>query len=363
MKDLKISISGRRISNLILFVLFFFVSIPVLEAQEYRQVKALKGDGIYSLLRRNGLPPARYLEEFIRLNKKNLGKDNSLYAGRSYKLPVVDASPSKTSRSQVSSAVPAASPDSGGAKGNKIKRYELFGSKYRDVVQQDDRLSGAVLYLVSGHGGPDPGAVGRYGSHQLCEDEYAYDVTLRLARRLLEHGATVYMIVRDKNDGIRDVSFLRADKDERCYPDRSIPRSQVARLRQRKDAVNTLYGRHKGAYQRMVVIHLDSRSRGQNIDVFFYHYGGSTSGRRLALNLQQTFREKYNMHQPNRGYRGTVSDRNLYMLKYSYPPAVFIELGNINHRRDQQRFMIIDNRQALANWLTEGLIRDYAGSR
>jgi N-acetylmuramoyl-L-alanine amidase len=68
------------------------------------------------------------------------------------------------------------------------------------------------------------------------------------------------------------------------------------------------------------------------------------------------------MHQPNRGYEGTVSDRNLYVTKNSFVPAVFIELGNINHTKDQQRFIIADNRQAVANWLRDGLIEDYKKS-
>src|SRR5690606_2086733 len=100
----------------------------------------------------------------------------------------------------------------------QTKRFDMFGSKYADVEIKSDELKGAIYYLISGHGGPDPGAVGKYNGHMVCEDEYAYDVTLRMARNLIQKGATVYMIILDKNDGIRDESFLRADKDEVCYP-------------------------------------------------------------------------------------------------------------------------------------------------
>ncbi|HKI89513.1 MAG TPA: N-acetylmuramoyl-L-alanine amidase, partial [Draconibacterium sp.] len=223
----------------------------------------------------------------------------------------------------------------------------------------DNDLKGAIYYLVSGHGGPDPGAMGHYGSHVLCEDEYAYDVTLRLARKLIQHGATVYMITRDPNDGIRDESYLKTDKDEVCYPHQIIPLNQLRRLRQRTAAVNELYKSNRDAFQRMVVIHVDSRSKGENIDVFFYHDKRSKTGTKTTKILQKTFQDKYNEHQPGRGYRGTVSTRNLYVVKNTYPTAIYIELGNINHYRDQQRFIIADNRQALANWLTEGLIKDF----
>ncbi len=310
-----------------------------LDAQN-TEVTAEKGEGIYRLLTRNGFPVSQYLEAFIELNKNRLGPNNSLYAGRKYRLPEKsNNAPVKTS--------------------GKIQRHEIFGQKYADVEIIDDQLKGAVYHLISGHGGPDPGAVGRYGEWQLCEDEYAYDVTLRLARNLIQHGAIVYMIIRDPNDGIRDDSYLKPDKDEVCYPNLPIPLNQTRRLKQRTDAVNSLYQKHRGSFQRMIAIHVDSRSHGENIDVFFYHDKRSNSGKKAANILKNTFQRKYDQHQPGRGYKGTVSDRNLYVVRNTFPVAIYIELGNINHRRDQQRFIIPSNRQALANWLYEGLLEDY----
>ena len=72
------------------------------------------------------------------------------------------------------------------------------------------RLRGRVYYIVGGHGGPDPVAVGVCYGKSLCEDEYAYDITLRTARNLMTHGATVYIITRDPNDGIRDEVSLQS---------------------------------------------------------------------------------------------------------------------------------------------------------
>jgi N-acetylmuramoyl-L-alanine amidase len=34
-------------------------------------------------------------------------------------------------------------------------------------------------------------------------------------------------------------------------------------------------------------------------------------------------------------------------------------LGNIQNAHDQKRLVIADNRQALANWITAGIIADY----
>lgn len=335
-----------------LLSLFFLVtSLPAQELPQ--EVVAKPGDGIYLLLKRHGLS-ANDLKDFIELNRRALGPNNTLISGRKYKLPQAAQS---SSSAPADSAAPAAS--TGEASAGVVRKFEIFGKKYENVTIKNQELKGAIYYLVSGHGGPDPGAIGKYGGHTLSEDEYAYDVTLRLARNLIESGATVYIITRDPNDGIRDESFLKLDKDEVCYPNQTIPLNQLQRLKQRTTAVNNLFLQNRGSFQRMICIHVDARSRGENIDVFFYHDERSKTGSRAANILKNTFLEKYNHHQPNRGYKGTVSHRNLYEVRNSLPVTVYIELGNINHSRDIQRLIIADNRQALANWLTAGLIRDF----
>ncbi|MGL5273753.1 MAG: N-acetylmuramoyl-L-alanine amidase, partial [Phocaeicola sp.] len=79
----------------------------------------------------------------------------------------------------------------------------LFGGALATYQVTSQELSGACFYLVSGHGGPDSGAIGNYNGHKLYEDEYAYDIVLRLARELLTRGAKVHIIIRDSKDGIR----------------------------------------------------------------------------------------------------------------------------------------------------------------
>ncbi len=240
-----------------------------------------------------------------------------------------------------------------------VMKFKIFGPAYENVTITGQELKGAVYFLESGHGGPDPGAIGKYLHHNLCEDEYAYDVILRLGRKLIENGATVFFIIRDSDDGIRDGKFLVCDKDETCYPSLAIPSDQLKRLRQRTNAVNELSSRYRSSFQRFISIHVDARNRDKNIDVFFYHDKKSRKGEKAATILKDTFMQKYNRHQPGRGYKGTVSDRNLYVVANSVPVAVYIELGNIHHSRDQQRIVDSNNRQALANWLAEGLMKDY----
>lgn len=249
---------------------------------------------------------------------------------------------------------------SGSLLAQKTHNEPLFGKSQAKVQVTGRRLKGACFYIVSGHGGPDPGAIGRLEGHELHEDEYAYDVALRLARRLLQEGAEVRIIIQDKKDGIRDGRFLANSKRETCLG-REIPLNQVERLKQRCEAINELYrkDRKKFTYCRSVFLHVDSRSKRQQTDVFFYHAPGSKQGERLAQGMKSLFESKYGKHQPNRGFSGTVAERNLYVLRNSTPVALFVELGNIQNAFDQRRFVLANNRQALANWLTEGCIQDF----
>jgi N-acetylmuramoyl-L-alanine amidase len=185
---------------------------------------------------------------------------------------------------------------------NKTISFPIFGKEHAATEIKSNRLSGTIYYLVSGHGGPDPGTISSYANESISEDEYAYDVTLRLAKELISHGAIVYVIIRDNDDGIRDKRILKMDTDEVVYPKKQIPLNQIKRLKQRTETINNLYLQHTGKYRRLIVTHVDSRSSGQNIDVFFYHHKKSKGGKKLAESIHKTFKEKYKKYQPNREY-------------------------------------------------------------
>lgn len=243
---------------------------------------------------------------------------------------------------------------------NGYRRFPIFGKRHAHIPLIDNSLRGKVFYVVSGHGGPDSGAVGQKGKNKLCEDEYAYDVALRLVRILLKHGAIAYMITRDPNDGLRSAEHLPCDTDEYCWGNYKIPRGQKSRLFQRSDAINKLYERHRKqgiTDQTTLVIHIDSRSTRENTDVFFYYFPGSKEGKKLAMNIRNVFKKKYKKYRKNGQYEGTVTPRDLHMLREVKPNSVFIELGNIRNPYDQKRFIIESNRDALAKWLYEGVIQ------
>ncbi|WP_421919213.1 N-acetylmuramoyl-L-alanine amidase family protein [Marinifilum sp.] len=318
------------------FIIILTLSFHGFSQENFKWVTVKKGEGFNAFLYRNQLNPSKHTSKFKALNQGQFTKTGHLIAGKKYKVPLRYT----------------------------LHSIPLLGKDHSRVKQINNTLEGAVIHLVAGHGGPDPGAVGKVSGHKICEDEYAYDIVLRLGKELISRGAKVHFIIRDYNDGIRDAAFLKPDKDERCYPSQVIPQKQTPRLRQRAAAINILARKEKsGTYQRLIVLHLDSRSKSNRTDVYFYHHAKSSKGKKLALALQKKIKTKYAKHQPSREYTGTVGARKLYMLSTTTPPSVFAELGNINNYRDQIRFTRMDNRQALAKWLCEGIVDDYKNEK
>lgn len=372
-----------------LYILLFFVFLfsgTNLWAQERATPKS--GEGISTFLLRHNRSPKKYYDDFIELNKKKLGKGDVLRMGVTYMIPPAKRS-SRASVQNTASEVKddmkeglkndlkddlqndlqndleedtGSQPKEMSRKRGKSSVYEpLFGKRLANVKVTSNRLAGACFYIVSGHGGPDPGAIGRVGKYELHEDEYAYDIALRLARNLMEEGAEVRIIIQDAVDGIRDDAYLSNSKRETCMG-AAIPLNQVQRLQQRCDKINSHYrkDRKNYAYCRAIFIHVDSRGKGKQTDVFFYHSDKKSDSKRLANSMKDTFEAKYDKHQPNRGFTGTVSGRNLYVLAHSTPSSVFVELGNIQNTFDQRRLVMSSNRQALAKWLTEGFLKDFS---
>lgn len=83
-------------------------------------------------------------------------------------------------------------------------------SRYRNVSLARD-LDGVHVILDPGHGGRDPGAIGRMG---IYEDEYVYDIACRIRRMLRSQTrAKVYMTLMDKRAGYKVVNSKRLPPD------------------------------------------------------------------------------------------------------------------------------------------------------
>lgn len=393
---------NKYIINIFFFI--FFQSL-VLISSERVEVEPKPGDGIQNLFQNYRLSYSNSsLNLFLKLNKGRMGKDNSLLLKKKYILPIkIYAYNDKSIRSTIKNydydyAVKLRDYNNllfslgiksenylidkklyvpevefyleklqtiTAIKEKKLEEYEeeLFGQKYKNVKEISHNLSHCAYYIISGHGGPDPGAIGKRKGFELHEDEYAYDVSLRLAKKLMENGAKVFLIVQDSLDGIRDDYFLSNSYNEKYYGNILIDKKQLPRLKKRAEIVNTLYEKNKDNYIEHIAIpiHVDSReNKEKKIDIYFYHSKFNDNGKLLAETLRDKLEEKYNQAQPGRGYEGSVSFRNLYMIRELKPTTIYIELGNIQNYRDQIRIIDPNNRQAIANWLTEGFLKFFS---
>jgi len=212
---------------------------------------------------------------------------------------------------------------------------DIYGKQYAKVDFIDQELQGKVFYVVSGHGGPDPGAMCTDCSSKLCEDEY-------------------------------DQSILKCDSDERLANNSKLPINQLKRLQQRTDYINGKWKAYKNQGlndQYLISIHIDSNNSSHKQDVFFCYAKGSNSSKSLASGLRDKFTEKYKQHQKNKNYKGFLQERGLYVLRKTAPPAVLVELANIRNRNNHKRILSSENREALAKWLYEGLAEHATGRK
>lgn len=65
--------------TLLLSCLFILISLSIEAQIELKEVTAKKGDGIYSLLRKNGLEPTEYFKAFIELSNIKNKKTEDTY--------------------------------------------------------------------------------------------------------------------------------------------------------------------------------------------------------------------------------------------------------------------------------------------
>jgi len=384
-----------------IWVIILLLSITHLSAKDADWVttKAEKGEGIITFLSKYNLFGYECNEKkFYKLNK--LKPSSKLIIGKKYKLPILKykyngiSIRSTIKKNDWEKAIRIKTYneilfDAGLRKTSFLKDKELwvpyhelkcpnekpkitassnsfpiFGAKYQKVNKISQKLTGKVFYIIGGHGGPDPGAVGKRGNHKLCEDEYGYDVALRLAHKLIANGAIAHVILRDPNDGIRDEKFLKCDSDEIYLGKKKVLRSQIPRLKQRVNIVNDLFLTYKkrgvsNRNQVALMLHIDSRNTKSRTDVFFYHAPEAKESKKIANQLYNTFKAKYKKFQATKNYKGSVTSRDLYVLMNLKSRAVYLELANIRNASDQKRLILSENRDALAKWITDGLIDYY----
>lgn len=183
----------------------------------------------------------------------------------------------------------------------------VFTWRHSPLVQLPS-LAGKVVVVDPGHGGEDPGAVGR------LPEGVEKDITLKVSfylRDLLRKAGAVVILTRDEDNALRNLPD---------HLNEHINTSFAPELRERVKLA-------KAAGADLVVsIHVNkfpsSVLRGSQV---FYTRGSSPETRRLALALQQEL-----VHLLGNTDREVSDDINHYMIKTMSVPAVTVEIGFIS---------------------------------
>lgn len=167
-------------------------------------------------------------------------------------------------------------------------------------------ITNKVIYIDAGHGGRDPGAVGRSGKN---EDQINLDIALKL-KRLVENGGGIAILTRDGDYGLYS-------------PD--------APNKKREDLENRRSLAEESKSQINVIIHLNSFPQSRYYGAQTFYYTSSEESRRLAYIVQEELRtvlDKDNTRQPK-------PDSEIYLLKTSKVPTILVECGFLSNDREE----------------------------
>ena len=234
-------------------------------------------------------------------------------------------------------------------------------------------LKGWRIVLDPGHGGIDPGAIvsnttGENKRVYVVEDEYVYDIALRMYRKLRLLGAEVALTVVSPNHLIRDnveakVTFVH-EKNEvynderynRRNSDRVRPRS--ANLSQRVRVANRFFKRARRGRSLFVSLHADNnpgRPKGP-LAIHLKRRGKVDSRSRTFARIMRSA-----LNQPD--LPAKVQGRNLWVLRNNLAHAeILVEIHNVHDKSDAYRIRHHKDRERNAQRLVNGILT-YAKKR
>lgn len=235
----------------------------------------------------------------------------------------------------------------------------LFWLFFTVGAEAKGHLYGKVVVIDAGHGGQDPGSHGRFGSDKIWEDEYAYDVALRVRDLVRKQEGLAFLTTQDPNHKTpRDWSSSRvfpADHDEVFSLDRSQVRARTVGMQRRLAYANTIkrrYPRHQVVF---IAIHFDVV--GKRNDIEGVQVIADRPSSVLARALVDAFGERMRRENPFEVIGQGA--RNLYILngENRIRDRVLIELGNFNNPNDVWRIRNFKVRQDYAERIVKALRR------
>lgn len=191
-------------------------------------------------------------------------------------------------------------------------------------------LSGKVIVIDPGHGGPDGGAVGK---DQTQEKDIALQVSTMIRDYLQQAGAIVYMTRETDTD-------LAGDHTK------GLSRRKAEDIRNRMQFIEE----HKPDF--FLSIHLNSipQSRWRGAQTFYYPKFDES--RHLAKMIQEEIiRNLENTH------RKALAINNVYLLKYAEVPSALVEIGFLSNPNEREQLKQPDYQRKMASSIYQGILR------
>lgn len=196
-------------------------------------------------------------------------------------------------------------------------------------------LSGKIILLDPGHGGPDGGA----GDDEALEKDIALSVSLKVRDYLQEQGALVIMTRETDND--------LADDDTRGYS-----RRKVEDLKKRLKMIN-------GSDADMFVsIHLNSipSPRWSGAQTFYAQHMKENG--KAAKFIQDEL--KKNLGNTKRKAKPI---RNVYILKHAKKPGVLVEIGFLSNSLERENLKKDTYQEMVAASIYKGITRYFTDEK
>lgn len=193
-------------------------------------------------------------------------------------------------------------------------------------------LSGEVIVLDAGHGGPDGGAVGKDGT---LEKDISLNVVLYLRDYLQQEGALVKLTREDDRD--------LADENTKGYSNR-----KREDLKERLEIINDSNADF------FISLHLNAipSTKWRGAQTFYYpHFDESKNA---SIFIQEEI--KRNLENTNR-YAKAIN--NIYLLKHAKIPGSLVEIGFLSNPGERDLLKTEKYQKKLAASIYQGVLRYY----